>query len=132
MRYHTRKLVKSEDLNGRNTLFGGRLLEWIDEECYIYSCCQLGTTHIVTKYMSEINFINPGFLGDVIEIGVETVNIGRTSLTLHSSVRNKMSKDILIDIETIVFVALDEEGRPSPHRLSGYAGKKEFIKQLVD
>ena len=32
MRFHTRKWVKPEDLNPNGTLFGGRLLEWIDEE----------------------------------------------------------------------------------------------------
>jgi acyl-CoA hydrolase len=32
MRFHTRKWVKLEDLNPNNSLFGGRLLQWIDEE----------------------------------------------------------------------------------------------------
>ena len=31
MRFHTRKWVKPEDLNPNSTLFGGRLLAWIDE-----------------------------------------------------------------------------------------------------
>ena len=36
MKYHTRKWVKPEDLNPNHTLFGGRLLEWIDEEAEIF------------------------------------------------------------------------------------------------
>ena len=32
MRFHTRKWVKPEDLNPNGTLFGGKLLSWIDEE----------------------------------------------------------------------------------------------------
>lgn len=32
MRFHTRKWVKPEDLNANGTLFGGKLLAWIDEE----------------------------------------------------------------------------------------------------
>ena len=32
MNFHTRKWVKPEDLNPNNNLFGGRLLQWIDEE----------------------------------------------------------------------------------------------------
>ena len=32
MKFHTRKWVKPEDLNPNGTLFGGRLLAWIDEE----------------------------------------------------------------------------------------------------
>lgn len=130
MHYRTRKMIKSEDLNGLNTLFGGRLLEWIDEECFIYTCCQLSSTQIVTKYMSEINFVNPGFQGDIIEIGVETVKIGTTSLTLRCSVRNKLSKEVIIDIDKIVFVSLDEEGRPKPHCLSEYAGQQALPANL--
>ena len=50
--YRTRKVVKPGDLNSRNTLFGGRLLEWIDEECGVYAACQMGTQTLVTKSMS--------------------------------------------------------------------------------
>ena len=32
MNFNTRKWVKPEDLNANHTLFGGRLLSWIDEE----------------------------------------------------------------------------------------------------
>jgi len=32
MNFRTRKLIKPEDLNARGTLFGGRVLAWIDEE----------------------------------------------------------------------------------------------------
>jgi len=37
MQFYSRKLIKPEDLNGRNTLFGGALLGWIDEEAGIYA-----------------------------------------------------------------------------------------------
>ena len=40
MRFHTRKLVKPEDLNSNGTLFGGRLLAWIDEEAALYTIVQ--------------------------------------------------------------------------------------------
>ena len=57
MRFHTRKWVKPEDLNPNGTLFGGRLLEWIDEEAALYTMhAQLENSRIVTKYISEINF----------------------------------------------------------------------------
>ena len=76
MIYHTRKLVKPEDLNAGGTLFGGTLLRWIDEEAAIYVMCQLDSRNIVTKYMSEINFISPALTGDVVEIGFETLKFG--------------------------------------------------------
>ena len=79
MIFFTRKLIKPGDLNPRGTLFGGQVLKWIDEEVAIYATCQLGTPNLVTKLISEINFISPSFLGDVIEIGVEATKFGKTS-----------------------------------------------------
>ena len=48
MRFHTRKWVKPEDLNPNGTLFGGRLLAWIDEEAALYTVIQLENSKIVT------------------------------------------------------------------------------------
>ena len=81
MNFHTRKWVKPEDLNPNSTLFGGRLLEWIDEEAALYTIVQLENRKIVTKFISEINFIQAPVQGDIIEMGIEVVNFGRTSLT---------------------------------------------------
>lgn len=119
MKYYSRKWIKPEDLNANGTLFGGSLLRWIDEEAAIYTSCQLDNARVVTKYMSEINFVNSAKKGDVIEIGMEVVKFGRTSVTIKSEVRNKFSKETIITIERIVFVKVDENGKPVPH------GKKD-------
>lgn len=118
MIYRTRKLIKPEDLNARNTLFGGRLMAWIDEECAVYAVCQMQTHGIVTKYISEMNFIAPAYQDDIIEIGTETVSAGRTSLTMRCEVRVKDSKKVIVTIEKIVFVAVDEDGNPSEFQLA--------------
>ena len=117
MQFRTRKLIKPEDLNGRDTLFGGRLLSWIDEECAIYCTCQMKTHNIVTKYISEMNFVAPAYKGDVIEIGVETLEVGQTSLTLCCEVRDKDTHKKIITIDKLVFVSVDREGRPTPHNI---------------
>ena len=115
MNYHTRKWIKPEDLNANHTLFGGKLLQWIDEEAALYSIIQLENPKTVTKYISEINFVNSARQGDIIEIGIEVVNFGRTSITLSCEVRNKMTHQTIITIDKIVFVSLDENGNPKPH-----------------
>lgn len=115
MNYHTRKWIKPEDLNANHTLFGGKLLQWIDEEAALYSIIQLENPKTVTKYISEINFVNSAKQGDIIEIGIEVANFGRTSITLSCEVRNKMTHQTIITIDKIVFVSLDENGNPQPH-----------------
>lgn len=115
MNFYTRKLVKPEDLNSNNTLFGGTLLRWIDEESAIYAIVQLGTNRCVTKYMSEINFVSSARQGDIVELGIKATKFGRTSLTLNCEVRNKISHKTILTIEKIVYVSVDEAGLPCPH-----------------
>lgn len=115
MNFYTRKWIKPEDLNAHNTLFGGRLLAWIDEEAAIYAMCQVGQKNLVTKFVSEINFVSSARHGDVVEIGFEVVTFGKSSVTMKSITRNKNTKQVILSIEKIVFVLVDDEGRPVPH-----------------
>lgn len=115
MNFYSRKLIKPQDLNAHGTLFGGSVLSWIDEESAIFVSCQLGRGNLVTKFMSEIDFVSSAKLGDIIEIGMETVRFGTSSITVRCVVRNKFSKDTILKIDKIVFVHLDEEGHPAPH-----------------
>jgi acyl-CoA thioesterase YciA len=128
MRFHTRKWVKPEDLNPNSTLFGGRLLAWIDEELALYSVIQLQNNKIVTKHMSEINFVSSAKQGDIVEIGIDVVKFGTTSLTLTCQVRNMMTREVIITLETITMVSLDADGKPTPH------GKKkiEYVKDRLE
>ncbi|WP_452224477.1 acyl-CoA thioesterase [Lacinutrix chionoecetis] len=115
MRFHTRKWVKPEDLNPNGTLFGGRLLAWIDEEAALYTVVQLNNPKIVTKYMSEISFNSKAIEGDIVEIGMEVKHFGRTSITLKCEVRNMMTRETIITVEDIVMVNLGKDGKPKVH-----------------
>ena len=127
MNFHTRKWIKPEDLNPNGTLFGGKLLAWIDEEAALYSIIQLENPKTVTKYMSEIDFQSSAKQGDIVEIGIEVVKFGSASLTLKCEVRNKMTRQSIIKIDKIVMVSLDEDGNPKPHGKT----KVEFVKDRL-
>ena len=128
MKFHTRKWVKPEDLNPNGTLFGGRLMQWIDEEAALYAIVQLENQKVVTKYMSEINFVSAARQGDIIEIGLEVVKFGSSSVTLKCEVRNKMTWKTIIQIDQIVMVNLGEDGMPAPHGKT----RVEFVKDRMD
>ncbi|MDM1294917.1 acyl-CoA thioesterase [Sphingobacterium sp. N143] len=115
MNFYTRKWVKPEDLNPNGTLFGGTLLRWIDEEAVIYAIVQLGNPKVVTKFISEINFVSSAKQGDILELGIEAIHFGTTSLTMRCEVRNKISRKTILSIEKLVFVNLGEDGNPIPH-----------------
>ena len=127
MRFHTRKWVKPEDLNANETLFGGRVLAWIDEEAALYSIIQLENKRVVTKYMSEINFMSTAKKGDIVEIGIEVVKFGKSSLSLNCEVRNKMTRETIVTVDNIIMVNLDEDGKPKPHGKT----KIEYVKDRL-
>ena len=103
-------------------------MQWIDEEAALYTIVQLENSRIVTKYMSDINFVNSAQQGDVIEIGIDVVEFGRTSMTLRCEVRNKMTHATIISIDKIIMVNLDSFGKPAPHGKT----KIEFVKDRLE
>lgn len=121
MKYYSRRLVKPEHLNPANTLFGGQLLSWIDEEAAIFAACQMKSTSHVTKLISEINFMTPAHQGDVIEFGLELVSLGHSSITVSCQVRNKMTQAPVVSIDKMVFVHVNAQGLPVPHGIRANA-----------
>ena len=115
MRFHTRKWVKPEDLNPNGTLFGGRLLEWIDEEAALFAIIQFDNQKVVTKSMGAIEFLASAEQGDIVEIGIKITKVGNAYIGLSCEVRNIMTRDTIISISNIVMVNLDENGKPKAH-----------------
>jgi len=114
-----RRLVQTGNLNHNNTLFGGTMLSWIDEELYIYAKCQLGNVDdmtMVTARFGEINFRSAAYKGNIIEFGMKTTNIGRTSITVDVLVRNKSTHSVICEVNDVTFVCVDPETmKPIPH-----------------
>lgn len=116
MRFLSRRLVMPNDLNFAGSLFGGRILEWIDEEAYIFAACQLDQKSLVTKHIGAISFETSAYQGDVVEFGLGVKAVGRSSVTVTCVVRNKQTKQNICLADDIVFVHIDPETRtPLPH-----------------
>ena len=65
--------------------------------------------------MSEIEFVSSAVQGDIIEMGLSATTFGRTSLTMRAQVRNMITRELILNIDKIVFVNLGEDGKPAPH-----------------
>ncbi len=126
-----RRIVMYEDLNSAGTIFGGKLVAWIDEGTAIYASCQMNARRIVTKKISELIFNQPAKLGDMLEIWCKVAHQGRTSLTISTVVTRRTFADDPAEPKSsvnsyqlkpeaeicrceLVFVSVDEKGRPRP------------------
>lgn len=114
-RHIVRKWVKPEDLNQHGALFGGRLLQWVDEEAAIMAVAQLGRIDVVTRHMSAIDFVSRADRGDLLELTYRVRKFGRTSITLECRVDNAVTGAEVLTLDEIVFVAVDEAGAPMVH-----------------
>lgn len=113
------KLVMYPDLNSAGRLFGGKLMSWIDEATAMTAMKVMCTKSLVTKKFGEVVFDAPGMLGDLVEIWCKPSVFGTTSLTLEcrTVVRREGPHEAhQICSCTVVYVALDEQGRPRPWR----------------
>ena len=113
----SRQFIMYPDLNAFGRLFGGRLLSWLDESLAMYAVDITGTANLVTRHMSEVDFLAPGELGDVLEIWARLVKRGRTSLQLEAQAWVRRDKGAERESEHIcsckmVFVVLDDQGKP--------------------
>jgi acyl-CoA hydrolase len=126
MKFLSRRLVMPTDLNSRGTLFGGRLMAWIDEEASVFAAVESGADLVLTKYISEMDFQAPSVLGDVLEIGMEITSTTRVSITLKCKVRDLKSKREIVRIEKMVFIAIDPRGRPTRHPIGPWDGETPF------
>lgn len=71
--------VRLEDINGYNRLFGGRLMEWIDDAAAIAARRHSGTD-ITTVAVDTLEFRNPAWLNDIVTIEAWVTHVENKSM----------------------------------------------------
>lgn len=108
--------VLPEDTNVYGNLFGGKLVEWIDRTAGIVAVrhCR---KNVVTANIDNLNFLEPIKLGDIVILMAWINYVGNTSMEIQVDVYNERSKDgkkVLACRAFLTYVAIDENGRPTP------------------
>ncbi len=108
------RLVKSADLNSYGTLFGGKLMAWMDEIAVIL-CMRYTCRECVTVTFTNIVFMKPVYLNDMIDLEASIVETNNSSMTVSINVfRNSFEKkQEKIGSGDAIFVALDENKKPT-------------------
>ncbi len=108
------RMVASSDLNGYGRLFGGRLMEWIDEVAGIVARRHSGKT-VTTAMVDTLCFRGPAYPNDTLVLAGKVTSVGnssmevcvRTMLEDLNGVRRTINKAYL------VLVALDKNEKPT-------------------
>ncbi|MBF4502092.1 acyl-CoA thioesterase [Savagea sp. SN6] len=126
------RLVLPLDINHQQTIFGGRVLAYIDEIAAI-TAMKHAQTAVVTASIDSVDFIEPAVVGDVLELEAIVCSTGRTSMEVFVNVhaenlltgeRKAMTQSFL------TLVAMDEHKKPTP--VAGVYPETEFEKHLFE
>ena len=72
-------IVLPMDVNNSFSLFGGRLMEWIDIVAAVVARRHCGH-QVTTASADELNFLAPAHLGDLVVLRGRVTYVGRTSM----------------------------------------------------
>ena len=109
------ELIFPQDTNHLGTAFGGYILSLMDKVASIAAVRHAKQT-VVTARMDAVEFHVPVKVGSAVALEAKVYEVGRTSMKVHVDV---MLEDLttgeqkLATSGNFVFVALDENGKPS-------------------
>ncbi len=111
-----RFLAEPGDVNFGGKVHGGAVMKWIDQAGYACAVNWCGG-YAVTVYVGGIRFLNPIHIGNLVEIRARVIYTGSSSMHIAVDVYSKKPEKDAYKHTThciIIFVALDEDGKPCP------------------
>ena len=112
-RAETVHLVRPNHLNGANRLFGGILMQWIDEVAGLvakrHSMC-----NVTTASVDNLTFLKGAYQGDMVVIKGKMTWVGSSSMEVcvDTYVENRNGDRDRINNAHFMMVALDDQDRP--------------------
>jgi acyl-CoA hydrolase len=111
-----RFLAEPSTVNYGGKVHGGTVMKWIDEAGYACAT-SWAKRYCVTVFVGGISFHRPIRIGDLVEVEAHLAYTGTSSMNIAVEVRSGDLKAGGLHKTTeclIVFVALDEDGKPVP------------------
>ena len=109
-------IVLPGDTNAHDTMFGGLLMQRIDE-CAAISARRHCRASVVTASNDGVHFHRPIQRNDIVRLESYVCSVGRTSMEVFVKIMTENStQDAAADVAAIsflTFVALDEHGKPT-------------------
>jgi acyl-CoA thioesterase YciA len=115
-RLTTRTLAMPADTNPAGDIFGGWVLSQMDIAAGICAG-QRAQTRVATVALEGMSFILPVKVGDILGLYTEIDAVGTTSMTVHVEAwvrRGRIGNREKVIEGKFKFVALDDDGRPTP------------------
>jgi acyl-CoA hydrolase len=112
------ELVLPGDTNALGTIFGGKVMQWIDIAASVAGMRHSGG-NVVTASIDGLTFLTPIHLGEIVRLQAQVNFVGKTSMEIGVRVEAENPKNGAWRYTTkayLTFVAIDAAGKPRPIR----------------
>jgi acyl-CoA thioesterase YciA len=113
----TTYICKKGDIGVHDNMFGGTIMSLIDDASASYVSQICDTQRVVTLKIDELIFKKPVKIGSILKLYGEVVTFGNTSVTIYVEVRKHnvyTGAQETVTHTKIIFVRIDDEGKPLP------------------
>ena len=130
-------LIMHQHLNAGGRLFGGMLMQWVDEVSGVVAMRHCGTYRVTTAAVDNLQFKEPVYEGEILVMIGYVTYVGNTSMEVEidSYVERSDGMRYMVNRAFSVMVAVNEKERPTPipgllirtrqHFFAGKCAKKE-------
>ncbi len=111
-----RTVAMPADTNPHGQIFGGWLMSLMDVAAGV-AAGSIAKGRVATAAVSNLAFLQPVHVGDVVCCYTSLNRIGRTSITLHVEawvLRQNQGARVKVTAAEFVMVAVDTQGQPRP------------------
>ena len=114
-RVETVHLIRPNHLNGFDRLFGGILMQWIDEVAAVVAQRHSGA-NVTTASVDNLTFLRGAYQNDMVIIKGKVTWVGKTSMEVcvDTYVESLDGERIRINNAHFMMIALDENDKPIP------------------
>ncbi|MGR9047748.1 acyl-CoA thioesterase [Halobacillus faecis] len=110
------RLVLPPDTNHLDTIFGGKVLSYIDEIAAL-TAMKHSNCVVVTASIDSVDFLSSAKVGDALTLEACVTSTGRTSMEVYVKVFADdllKGRKVMTTESFLTMVAVDVEGRPTP------------------
>ena len=108
------EIVLPGDTNALGTIFGGKVMQWIDITASVAGMRHSGGS-VVTASIDALTFLTPIHLGEIVRLQAQVNFVGRTSMEVGVRVEAENPRTATRRYTTkayLTFVAIDADGKP--------------------
>ena len=108
-------MIRPTHLNSAGRLFGGILMQWIDEAAGLVAI-RHSRRNVTTVSVDNLQFLKGAYQGDTVIIKARLTYVGRTSMEVEvKTYKEDVDRNsTLINQAYFTMVALDENDKPTP------------------